>query len=74
MARIVYPTEEEMKVLRKLGLTEKGGVVIIDPHIAKKLDKAITEKALRDYRFGTYPDLAVDVVASEDHYIFTFLK
>ena len=70
---ILYPTKEEYYVIRKYITGQRSGAVIVSPYLYKELSteyKDALVEAENWYDFGGDCDVAVDVITSDDAYIF----
>lgn len=72
MATVRFVEKEHVEILRDyLGSDPAGAVILVYPEAqAKMVEQGVEDGDDHSYDFGGESDLMVDVVSSENHYIF----
>ncbi|MBE0427683.1 MAG: hypothetical protein IBX72_13705 [Nitrospirae bacterium] len=69
---VVLPDQDFNELIKKTDTS--GSVVLMPESLAKKYGLEDGDPRIDDYDSGGEPDLWVDVVTDEDHYIFAWLQ
>lgn len=72
MATVRFVDKQHAEILRDyLGSDPAGAVILVYPEAqAKMVEQGVEDGDDHDYNFGGESDLMVDIVSSENHYIF----